>query len=142
MRNERIRVAMFVSLVFLCGVLAGALGVNLYEHMRVSADAPAAPPSGEQVPSTTRKRAVRWFAEELRLGPEQTDQLARILEETRASYKEHEREIDEVRHQAHNRIRRILNDQQREKFNQLLAQRKAQREARQKAMKRQFSTGN
>lgn len=131
MKKERIRAAVFVLLVFACGALSGALGVNLWDRVHVSADAPAAS-AGPHVPSTTRKRAVKWFAEELQLAPEQTEQLSRILEETRASYKEHEREIDEVRHEAHNRIRHILNDQQREKFNALLAQRKAQREAREK----------
>jgi Spy/CpxP family protein refolding chaperone len=136
MKTERKKAALFVALVFVCGALAGALGVNLWDRVRVSADAPAAvTATGERVPPTTRKRAVKWFSEELQLGTEQADQLARILEETRASYKEHEREIDEVRHEAHNRIRHILNDQQREKFNQLLAQRKAQREARQKQLK-------
>lgn len=138
MQNERKKAALFVAMVFVCGVLAGAVGVNLWDHVSVSADAPAVSgvsSAGPRVPSTTRKRAVRWFAEELKLGPEQTDQLSRILEETRAAYKQHEHEIDEVRHEAHNRIRRMLNDQQRGKFNELLAQRKAQREAREKQSK-------
>lgn len=137
MANERRRAAIFVALVFLCGALAGAVGVNLWDRVRVSADAPAATVTGEEVPSTTRKRALKWFADELQLGPEQTDQLGRILKETRAAYKEHEREIDEIRHEAHNRIRHILSDPQREKFNQLLVQRRAQRGARQKPMKQQ-----
>ena len=133
MWNQRKKAALFVTLVFGCGVLSGALGVNLWDRVHVSADAPAAVSSGaERVPSTTRKRAVKWFAEELNLTAEQTDQLGRILEETRSVYKQHEQEIDEARHEAHNRIRHILNDQQREKFNELLAQRKAQRAARQK----------
>ena len=128
MKNPRIRAAIFLILVFACGVLSGALGVNLWDRARVSANAPVAV-NGANVPSTTRKRAVKWFAEELKLGPEQADELARILEQTRASYKEHEREIDEIRHEAHNRIRHILSDAQREKFNQLLAQRKTERQS-------------
>ena len=133
MKKERIRAVVFVILVFVCGVFSGALAVNLWDHVRVSANAPAVS-SGTNIPSTTRKSAVKWFSEELALGSEQAEQLSRILEETRASYKEHEREIDEIRHEAHNRIRHILNDQQREKFNQLLAQRKQQREQRQKQL--------
>jgi Spy/CpxP family protein refolding chaperone len=131
LKGERIRAALFVMVVFLCGALSGALGVNLWDRTHVSADSrPASANSG--MPPTTRKRAVKWFTEELALGPEQSDQLGRILEETRAAYKEHEVEIDEIRHEAHNRIRHILSDQQREKFNQLLAERKAQREQRER----------
>ena len=129
MTNERKQASVFVILVFVCGALSGALAVNHWDRMSVSADS-AAVSSGTKIPSTTRKRAVKWFAEELVLGPEQVEQLGRILEETRASYKEHEREIDEVRHEAHNRIRHILSDPQREKFNHLLSQRKQQREQR------------
>lgn len=140
MASEKKRAALFVILVFLCGSLSGAVAVNLWDRVRVSADAGAAAPSGvdvqgQRIPSTTRKRAVSWFAEELALGPEQSDQLAKILDETRAAYKDHEREIDEIRHEAHNRIRHILSDQQRTKFSELLAQRKAQRELRERQSK-------
>lgn len=129
-KGERIRASLFVMLIFVCGALAGALGVNLWDRAHVSADSPTASTVMKEMPPTTRKKAVKWFTEELALGPEQSDQLGRILEETRAAYKQHEQEIDEIRHEAHNRIRHILSDQQREKFNQLLAQRKAQREQR------------
>ena len=132
LKGERVRATLFVMLVFVCGALAGALSVNLWDRAHVSADSPSPSVVTRDMPSTTRKRAVKWFTEELALGPEQSDQLARILEETRASYKQHEQEIDEIRHEAHNRIRHILNDQQLEKFNALLAQRKAQREQRER----------
>jgi len=131
LRGERVRATLFVMLIFVCGALAGALSVNVWDRTHVSADS-TSPSATREMPSTTRKRAVKWFAQELALGPEQSDQLARILEETRASYKQHEQEIDEIRHEAHNRIRHILNDQQRQKFNDLLAQRKAQREQRER----------
>src|SRR5687767_9456053 len=136
MASERIRAALFVVLVFLCGMLSGAVAVNLWDRIQVSADAGNdagdAAHKGQMIPSTTRKRAVSWFAEQLALGTEQSDQLAKILDETRAAYKEHEREIDEIRHEAHNRIRNMLNDQQRARFNDLLSQRKAQRARREK----------
>lgn len=138
MAADRKRAALFVALVFLCGALSGAVAVNVWDRMNVSADAPQQAgelgpgPSSQTIPATTRKSAVEWFSKELKLGPEQRDQLAKILAETRAAYKDHEREIDEIRYEAHNRIRNILSDPQRATFNDLLARRKAQREQRRK----------
>ena len=122
MLAERKRAALFVVLIFLCGALSGAVGVNLWRRMSVSADSAASTP-----PSQNPRSAVESFTKRLNLTPAQAQQLTQILDETRSAYRRHELEIESVRRMGNNRIRDILNNEQKAKFDEMIAKRDAKR---------------
>ncbi|MBI3935033.1 MAG: hypothetical protein HY316_10105 [Acidobacteria bacterium] len=87
--------------------------------MEVSADSSATAARTAE----SRKGAVKWFTKGLDLDPRQLEQLTKILGETRAAYRNHELEIESIKQHSRVRIREILTDQQKAKFDQLLAER-------------------
>lgn len=114
----RSRATIYLVLIFLCGVLSGALGTQWMQRIAVSADSSAA-----TRPVEPKKGAVRWFTKGLDLDPQQLEQLTQILQETRAAYRDHELQIESIKQHARARIREILTDQQKVTFDQLLAER-------------------
>ena len=127
MLGVRSRAALYLVLIFLCGALSGALGARWMQRINVSADSSAVARSAQ-----SSKGSVRWFTIGLDLGPQQLEQLTKILEETRAAYKDHELEIESVKQHARVRIREILTDQQKMAFDQLLADRARKEREREK----------
>jgi Spy/CpxP family protein refolding chaperone len=125
----RTRAALYLTLIFLCGALAGVVGTRWAERSSVMADSAANTRSGQ-----VRKGALVWFTQELTLNPEQVAQLTKILEETRSAYKDHEIEIESIKQHGRVRIREILTEEQKPKFDQLLAER-AQREKERERLK-------
>jgi len=122
MLGVRSRATIYLILIFMCGVLSGALGARWMERLNVSADSPAAAQSPHD-----SKGTVRRLINGLDLNSEQMDQLNKILQETRAAFKDHELQIESIKQHARVRIREILSDQQKVMFDQLLAER-AERE--------------
>ena len=113
---ERKRATFYILLIFLCGVLAGTVGTNLWMNWgagSVSARADS--------PPNSTKHTVARFTQELNLSPEQAKQLNDILDETHKSYREYEDQIETIRQQGRARIREILNDEQKAKYAQILA---------------------
>jgi Spy/CpxP family protein refolding chaperone len=127
MLGVRSRATLYLVLIFLCGVLSGAVGIRWAQRISVSADSSAS--ARTQPP---RKGAVVWFTQQLDLKPQQVEQLTKILEETRAAFKEHEMEIESIRQDGNARIRSILTDGQKPKFDQLQAQRAAKEREKEK----------
>ncbi len=124
------RARLFLVLIFLCGLLSGAVGANLWRRMSVSADAGLAARSGrDPAPNTppNHKRAVEWFTGQLHLSPEQAQQLSQILEETRGEFHQQELQIDSIRQESNTRIRGILTDEQKTRFDELLRSRSERR---------------
>lgn len=120
MLPERKRAALFVVLIFLCGAVGGAVGVNLWQRMSVSAQPSQSVPSPQSGSPSHTRHAVESFTKRLNLTPEQTQQLTQILDETRSAYRRHELEIESIRRQGNNRIRDILNAEQKARFDQML----------------------
>ncbi len=125
--GDRKRAGLFVLLVFLCGAASGAIGVNLWERVKTTVSA-ANSGAASTAPSPTRRRAIEWFSERLNLNPGQREQLTLILDETRASYKLKEREINELREVGYARIREILDPEQAARLDVLVAERREKRE--------------
>ena len=119
MLGVRSRATLYLVLIFLCGAVSGSLGTRWMQRTDVSADSSAATTRLLE----TKKGAVRWFTKGLDLNPQQLEQLTKILEETRAAYKDHELEIESVKQHSRVRIREILTDQQKVTFDRLLAER-------------------
>ena len=118
---ERSRAALYIALIFLCGVVTGALATNVWTHWNRSARAEA---------PRSRLRTVDRVKRDLSLTPAQTQKLDQILDETRKAYQTHEKEIEIIRQQGRNRIREILNDEQKAKYEQILARMDARRKKR------------
>ena len=117
MFSQRKRAALFLVLVFLCGLLAGAVATNLWVDrepgtVRFRMDSPS---------SSRRQRAVERFARRLNLTPEQATQLNQILDEVRDAYQEQELVIERLRQEAPARIREILDDEQKAEFDEMLS---------------------
>ena len=120
MLGVRSRATLYLVLIFFCGVLSGAVATRWAERASVSADSSATAKTQPQ-----RKGAVVWFTQQLNLSLPQVEKLTKILEETRTAYKQHELEIESLRQDGNARIRAILTDAQKPKFDQLLAERAA-----------------
>lgn len=119
---ERKRARLYILLIFLCGVLLGTVATNLWVNWgprSISARADAPPHSTQHI--------VEKFTRELNLTPDQARQLNEILDETHKAYREHEAQIEAIRQQARARIRGILTEQQKPKYEQLLARHEQER---------------
>ena len=130
MLPERRKATVFLVLIFLCGLVGGAVGVNVWQRLNVAAQSiPLAPsqsttPAADQphnpgTPSRSTLRAVESFTKKLELTPDQAEQLTQILMETRNAYRQHEHEIASIRQQGNTRIREILTDTQKVEFDQM-----------------------
>ena len=127
MLGVRSRATLYLILIFCCGALSGAVGMRWAQRMNVSADS-----TGASQPGQVRRHAVAWFTQQLNLTPEQAEQLNKIVEETRSAYKEHELEIESLRQDGNARIRAILTEEQKPKFDHLLAERAAKAKEKEK----------
>ena len=100
MFSQRKRAALFLVLVFLCGLLAGAVVTNLWVDrgpgtVRFRMDSPS---------SSRRQRAVERFARRLNLTSEQATHLNEILDD------EQKAEFDEMLSRGDRRRRRHERD--------------------------------
>jgi hypothetical protein len=113
-RNPRILLTLLV--VFLCGASAGmlvmALGAHRWMH---SASQPAWKESGKEV-------SLQRFKKELDLTPSQTEQLETILDDFFTYYHTLQAQLDDVRASGKQRILRILDDNQKKKFEKIMGE--------------------
>ncbi|MDP9053835.1 MAG: hypothetical protein M3N93_05975 [Acidobacteriota bacterium] len=101
--NERIAIVSFV-LVFLCGVVLGAVGMSFSGHAHLHGKPPAA---------AGLSMSVREWKEQLNLSDQQTVQLTSILDDFSRYY-------DDVLADGNSRILQILKENQRRKFEKML----------------------
>ena len=112
---EKSRAPVYLLLIFLCGMAGGAVATNLWIHWGHEQGQPVA----QAAPRRTRtQRTVERFTRDLSLTPEQAQQLTAILDETRQKYRSQE---DATRREARDRIRAILNDEQRTIYEEIIA---------------------
>jgi len=125
MKPERKRATLLIVVIFLCGVVTGALAGHLVDELdwdfgRARAD----------TPRSSVARTVERFRRDLNLTPEQTRQLNEILDQTHASYREHEAAMEAIRLQGRDRIRAILTPEQKATFEEIIARRDSKRRRR------------
>ena len=108
------RAAVYLLLIFLCGVVSGALATNLWTNWERERDSRVARATS---PGTRTRRTVERFTRDLHLTPEQAQQLTVILDETRQQYRSQE---DATREQARNRVREILSDEQKPQYEEIV----------------------
>lgn len=132
MNTSALKGKMLVFGVFFLGMITGALLINVYET-RLRADVPVGGP-GQQA------QELGKFFDYLDLTGEQRDQWTAILQDAQPEYDrlfEENRKLtapnrlkfDALREQTRERIRAILTEEQREKYNDLNERRRQQRQS-------------
>ena len=110
------RVLSMLSLVFLCGALAGALTMRagLHDTLHRLASNPKGSPKNERSQLTYDR-----LTKELSLNQQQAEQLRSILDDMFKYHQDLQAQIEDVRATGKNRIRQILNSQQRQDFERI-----------------------
>ena len=130
-QNNR-KAILLVFAVFLLGIALGGVGTYALVATRVLAARPQPPTLGRD-PRGTMAR----FTHELGLNPDQQKQIEAIFNETRARYGAlHERldpEYEQVRQEGRQKIRQMLTEEQKPKFENLLHRIDEERRERQAA---------
>lgn len=111
------KILLMLLVVFLCGASAGMLVMSLGVHhwMHAQASQPSWKDSGKEA-------SVQQFKKELNLTPAQTEQLETILDDFFTYYHTLQAQLDDVRASGKQRILRILNDEQKKKFEKGISQ--------------------
>ena len=130
---EKSRAPLYILLIFLCGLVSGALGMKLWSGK----DRQTQVAQADSTPAISRtQRLVERFTRELELTPKQVQQLTMILDELRQEYRDAE---DGTRATGRNRIRQILTAEQRAKYEEIITDADERRRARrlQNSLRRQ-----
>jgi hypothetical protein len=115
-RNPRVLLPLFI--VFLCGLAAGALGAHRLMHY--SAPQPSWKESGKEI-------TLQRLKKELDLTAAQTAQLELILDDFFTYYHTLQAQLDDVLASGRQRIFRMLNDEQKRKFEKLISEHEQKR---------------
>lgn len=103
--------------IFLCGAVAGAIAMGAASHRwpGFTRPAPSWREGGKEI-STLR------FKKELNLTPAQSEELELVLDDFMKYYQMLQSQMDDVRAMGKTRILRVLDDQQKRKFEKMLSE--------------------
>jgi len=118
--RTRREAALLVFVVFLLGLLVGAVGNHFYgERVWGGKQETALPPRG-----SSRTQVLNEFTRELELTPDQQTKVGAIIDDARsqvrALYAPLDAQHDQLRQQARARIRAVLTPEQLPKFDQFM----------------------
>jgi hypothetical protein len=116
--------------VFLAGAAAGALTMQVGIHDKLHRTVSAASPPATRG-ALTNDALVQRFKTELNLSPEQTGNIALVLDDYRHYYQSLQDQLDDVRATGKSRILQILDPAQRAKFEQITGELQPQIERKQ-----------
>lgn len=114
-RNPRILSTLLF--VFLAGAMAGAVVMRVGYHPERHHVAPYWNEGGKEI-------SIQRFRRELNLNPAQSAELETVLDDFMTYYQSVEAQLNDVRATGKRRILRILNDDQRQKFERMLVEAK------------------
>ena len=127
MKLTRWTVALYMSLVFLCGGVAGAFAYRLYMVSAVSANA------SRRGPEAFRKRFLAEMKVRLNLSEDQMSKMSSIMEKTGHRFREArstiEPEIKKIREDQRQQISGILSPEQRQEWLKIVEEREKRRES-------------
>lgn len=104
-------------LVFVAGALAGALSMRLGLHERIH------PTSAGSAPApVASKQFLDRCTKDLALSPQQAQQMALVLDDYKQYYQNIQDQFEDVRATGKNRIRQILTEEQRIKFEKMMSE--------------------
>jgi uncharacterized membrane protein len=109
------KVALTLLLVFLCGAAAGAVGMRFTSVAAAAKPVPAWKDGGRDV-------TLQRFKKELKLNGKQAAELEEVLDDFMKYYQTLQAQMDEVRANGKERILGVLDDSQKEKFNQMMGE--------------------
>jgi Spy/CpxP family protein refolding chaperone len=109
------RVLRILVVVFLCGVSAGMLVMGLGLRRSTYASQPSWRESGKEI-------TLQRFKKELNLTPAQAQQLETVLDDFFMYYHTLQAQLDDVRATGKKRILRLLDEEQKRKFEKLTAE--------------------
>src|SRR5262245_56911980 len=129
--NSQKKARLVVLTVFVIGFVAGALSLNLYEHLN--------PSSKNHTPRGGPEVLLRRMTDKVGLNSEQQDQVKKILDETGEKYKKIREEVEpqikpfeprfnRVRQESRDRIRALLTQEQLPKYEQMVQEHDRMRE--------------
>lgn len=110
-RNPHVLLPLFI--VFSCGLIAGSLAARRWMHH--SAPQASWKESGKEV-------TLERFKKELDLTPAQTEEMETILDDFFTYYHTLQAQLDDVRASGKQRIVRVLNEEQKRKFEKLMSE--------------------
>jgi hypothetical protein len=127
------KAVLYMALVFASGAVLGVMGNRSYTAYKSSNTVKGK--NRERRPAPTpeeyRQGVIRYFEQRLKLTAEQATQLGLVLDETRAQFDEFRRRTDPeqaaIADGQSERIRKILNEEQRAEFEVMLKEREEQR---------------
>lgn len=117
------RVLLSLTLIFLCGVVGGAMAMRFAVHGMVHKAEPYWQEGGKAI-------ALERMTKELDLTADQRRELETILDDFVMYVQTLQAQMDEVRANGKQRILRILNDQQKQKFEKMLVELQARKSSR------------
>jgi uncharacterized membrane protein len=111
-RNPQVLLILF--LVFLSGAASGVVGMRLAQRPVAAKSMPYWKEGGKEI-------SLQRFRKELDLTDAQAAEIEVILDDFMMYYQTLQAQIDEVRAHGKERIQRILNEKQRDKFSRMLS---------------------
>jgi hypothetical protein len=130
MQFSRLSALLYLALVFGAGITVGALGHRFYTVSPVNAD------SRPRNPEEYRRRYMDEMKTRLKLSGDQASKLETILDETRSRFREnYERmkpEMQRIRAEQVEKVRAILDENQRTEYEKMRAERDAKEQERRK----------
>ena len=114
---DRGRAILYTGVVFAAGMIAGALLMNLGEHLWLHRGRHAPIPASS---SAIDRHVIEQFKTELKLTEAQSQQLETILDETVRQYHDLRSFSYHIREEGIARIRAMLDDNQRKRFDEIV----------------------
>jgi hypothetical protein len=131
MANSRACAVVYTLVVFLAGAVGGALTMNVLEHFWLHPQGINVPVSAASAPQTSEQhRYVEQFRKELNLTGDQSKELEAILDQTVRQVHDLHSFSYHIREDGIARIRAMLNDAQRKRFDEIVARRTQDDQAR------------
>jgi hypothetical protein len=119
------RIALYITLVFVSGLVVGALANHYLLHGRPAPDFPPPHKSAESF----RKAMVADLTKRLSLDPQQVTQFQQILDDSRKEFQnfhdQHKDELKAIYDRQHTRIEALLRPDQRVIYEKIEAERQA-----------------
>jgi len=124
---SRLTIALYVGLIFACGVVLGVFGHSLYAVTVVKSNQPVHRPTPEEV----RKKTLAEMQARMKLTDEQVSKINSIYDETRARVNEvHEKyrpQMDAITKDQRDKVRSVLSSEQVSEYEKMLKERDEQR---------------
>jgi len=120
---SRLTIALYVGLIFACGVVLGVFGHSLYAVTVVKSSQPAHRPTPEEV----RKKTIAEMQVRMKLTDQQVSEITSIYDETRARVNEvHEKykpQMDAITKDQRDKVRAALTPDQVGEYEKMLKER-------------------